>query len=505
MRTPIQYQPRPYILRSNVIFFHDWRYVHEGIARWMTESGENIERYPDELQPETVRWRPSIIPSGIRLRALPSQTSDPFMQVESPWEEHLRHPTVVHEGGLYRLWYSTRKYVCYAESEDGTNWRRPNIGLQEVDDNKANNILFGSKLPPEKDYFNIGNVFVDPSAPSHEKYKAFYQRNIDREVVRAHKERYPSEISPQYQEGADEDLAKTILAVGGAVSPDGIQWKPYTLPLVVHRADTQNIAYYDTVLKKYVGYFRTHVFRRRSIGRAETEDFSHFPLPDTIITPDPSMEPSEVWYAIGRVSYPGASDYHLMFCQKWRVSEDSWYHQLATSPDGVLWGTVPGEGIITRGEGRSWNAGAVAVGAGMVELPDDRVGLPIVGYHVPHKYPRARGLGKFAWASWQKDRIVALEAAEHGEFTTKQVVFQGNTLRLNVRTKHVGDIRVEVLNWDRQPIEGRTFSDCDFISGDYLDRVVTWRGNPDIGREPNEPVAFRVKLSYGQLFSMRFE
>jgi len=35
--------------------------------------------------------------------------------------------------------------------------------------------------------------------------------------------------------------------------------------------------------------------------------------------------------------------------------------------------------------------------------------------------------------------------------------------------------------------------------------VVTWRGNTTIGHHPADNVSFRVKLSYGELFSMRFE
>jgi hypothetical protein len=293
--------------------------------------------------------------------------------------------------------------------------------------------------------------------------------------------------------------------MAGAVSPDGLHWTAYSLPLVVHKSDTQNIAYYDTVLKKYVGYFRTHVFGKRAIGRAETDDFRHFPLPDTIVWPDASLGMSEVWYGNGRTSYPGAPDYHMMFCRKWRLADDRWYVHLATSPDGVLWGFPPENKVLTPGDGRRWDSGAITVGSGMVELPGNRVGAPIVAYEVPHKYTRYKGLGKIGWATWEKGRIVAIEAEERGEFTTQQLDFQGDTLKINVRTKHVGDILVEVLDRNDEPIEGRTFEDCDYVSGDYLDRPVTWRGSPDIGRAPNEPVSFRVKLSYGQLFSMRFE
>ena len=197
----------------------------------------------------------------------------------------------------------------------------------------------------------------------------------------------------------------------------------------------------------------------------------------------------------------------MMFGHKWRITDDLWHHRLATSPDGVLRGVVPGDDVIPCGEGRSWNDGSMAVGTGMVELPRDRVGMPATGFHVPHNHPRWRPLGQFAWVSWQRGRIVALRAAEHGEFTTKEMSFEGNSLRLNVRTKHVGSVQVEAVRRrgkDVSPIEGRTFEDCDPISGDCLDQVVTWRGNPAIGHHPEDSVSFRVKLSYGELFSMRF-
>ena len=47
-RTPIQYEYPPFTLRSNALFFHDWRYVHHGTTRWTTSTGGPIERYSDE-------------------------------------------------------------------------------------------------------------------------------------------------------------------------------------------------------------------------------------------------------------------------------------------------------------------------------------------------------------------------------------------------------------------------------------------------------------------------
>jgi len=85
-----------------------------------------------------------------------------------------------------------------------------------------------------------------------------------------------------------------------------------------------------------------------------------------------------------------------------------------------------------------------------------------------------------------------------------QVIFKGNTLHLNVRTNYAGEARVEVIGSKGKPVKGRTFDDCDPISGDFLDRTVTWRGESYISRNPDEPVSFRVRISSGQLFSMNF-
>ena len=240
-RTPIQYEYPPFTLRSNLLFFHDWRYVHHGITRWTTATGEPIERYSDEPLPDVVEWRGSDIPSGIRLRAIPAQKSDPFLRADSPWEEHLRHATVIRDGGIYRLWYDTKSLGCYAESDDGTTWRKPKLGLREFDGNTANNILWGENLPPEPDYIGAGCVFIDPSAPAQERYKSFHNRHIDADVFEEFRRRYPEDTSPRAQSGIER--GKGTLAQAGATSPDGIHWTPFDLPLVVHGSDTQNVAY----------------------------------------------------------------------------------------------------------------------------------------------------------------------------------------------------------------------------------------------------------------------
>ncbi len=309
-RTPVQYQERPYLLPSNVILFHDWRYIREGVARWKTETGDKLERHTQEMPVEAIRWwgGPDA-PRGIRLRAIPACKSDPVFRAGSPWEG-LGNVTVIRDSGLYRLWYAR----CYAESDDGETWSKPDLGIHDFEGSKANNLVFDS---PSDDgtggHHGAGSVFVDPSAPPGERYKAFFKRFIDRKAFEEYRQERPGAFDPKQLR--EIDRKEVFVCVGGAVSPDGLHWKEFSRPLVVHPSDSHNIAYYDTQLGKYVGYFRTHVFRKRAVGRAETDDFRVFPLPDTVLWPDASVGPSDVWYACGRTSFPGAPECHLMFCR----------------------------------------------------------------------------------------------------------------------------------------------------------------------------------------------
>ncbi|MEW6755786.1 MAG: hypothetical protein AB1505_33135 [Candidatus Latescibacterota bacterium] len=114
-------------------------------------------------------------PRGVCLRIEPARSSPLLLRPERPWEEgaQLGLITVLHEGGRYRLWYGAdpqgdaRGYrVCYAESHDGFSWQRPELGLVEYGGSTRSNILcVGQGL-------HLGAVFVDPSAPPEERYKA---------------------------------------------------------------------------------------------------------------------------------------------------------------------------------------------------------------------------------------------------------------------------------------------------------------------------------------------
>ena len=55
---------------------------------------------------------------------------------------------------------------------------------------------------------------------------------------------------------------------------------------------------------------------------------------------------------------------------------------------------------------------------------------------------------------------------------------------------------------DTDPVPGFSFEDCDRLTGDAEDRVVTWRGNNDIS-VVGESVGIRLRMFGAKLFAYR--
>jgi hypothetical protein len=55
---------------------------------------------------------------------------------------------------------------------------------------------------------------------------------------------------------------------------------------------------------------------------------------------------------------------------------------------------------------------------------------------------------------------------------------------------------------DANPLEGYSFEECDRLTGDEEDQVVTWKGNGDVSRV-GEMVAIRVRMFQAKLFAYR--
>jgi hypothetical protein len=497
----------PYELAGKRLFFQNWYYIRPGDLAWRDEAGKQVG-LEDALPPGTANLTHKDRPFGIRLVAQKAQRIGPLLEPDRPWEEGagVALTTVIKDGGIYRGWFTRcvtsgdppgMKHYCYFESSDGLSWKRPNLGLVEVNGSRANNIIDIPDRPID------GSIFIDPSAPPAERYKLLAHTVFPGEICKAYARRRPKDWDPMVTPKADGGGHGLF----GAVSPDGLHWTKLREPLVLEFTDTQVIAYYDQALRKYVAYTRTWVggsTGRRSIGRSETSDYRNFPLHETILEPGPELLPSDTLYYNGKTTMPGAPDHHLLFPTIWHTAHDSTSVALASSHDGKLWHSLADSPVFSTGPFGAFDGGVLFAHPNLVELPDGRFALPYTGFSVPHKYPRK--LWKFApgYAIWPKGRLVALEARERGEFTTAGIVPRGRTARINALTRRGGSISVEAAELDGKPLPGHSFADARPIVGDHHWTTLSWGGKEDLGHKNNNGIVFRFRLDQAEVYGLEF-
>ena len=534
MRTPVEGQLEP-MRPVGPQCFVDWRFVKAGFVGWYADA-DRVGVW--EPAPENTVGRPEA-PYGVRLQAQPAdETVGPNMARDKPWEYTYHINTVLYDEGLYRAWYECvpedhfrgldvgwpkghGNLMCYAESDDGFNWRKPALGLAPYHGEENTNIVYGRELSPNG--LHGGSVFKDPSAPPAERYKLIYMGSSEESDAAGWRakmaERFGEDLDPMTARNSgqsgrllgatghlDRERRPQVNWMAGAVSPDGLHWTGLAEPLMVHFSDTLNTAYWDASLGRYVGYFRTWRYGRRCVGRAETEDFRFWPsTPDTVLQAPLERHPSDDVYTNAKVIYPGSGNTHLMFPAIYHRLDDSREVYMASSVDGINWQWVPSAGpVVGRGEMGGWNGGDISTSQGLVPLSGGRIAVPVVGYVHAHKFPRgSEPFGAPGWATWREGRLAALEADELGEFATIEMVIEGSQLSLNLKCREAGSVLVELRDAGGQPLAGYTFADADPICDDSVDRRVTWRGEANIGRLSGQPISLAFRMSKTQLFAFQ--
>ncbi|NLX04900.1 MAG: hypothetical protein GXY33_07135 [Phycisphaerae bacterium] len=509
----------PYRLAGTRMAFASWYYVRPAGFGWYDEQGRNVAVGGDQ-GPDGARFGRTDDPVGVRLAVRPASKTGELLSPERPWEAGgVDIGTVMRDGSLYRAWGTTgwgdlkeggENYFVYFESDDAVHWRRPDCGLVEVAGDKRNNVLgrFG------------GSVFVDPSCPPAERYKWISEAHFPKEVYEAYVRRRPEAVDPRSHR-VDADL---YIGVRGAVSPDGVRWSVIDQPLVMRHSDTQNICYYDPVLGKYVAYMREFAagpraesgtrdltpqrwlsVGRRAIARAETDDFRHFPLGETLLEPAPWMSFSETLYTNCRTTIPRAPEVPVMFPTVWDQATDSTWVAMATGHDGRAWQFIPHARMFETGSFGGFDGGSVFAHPELLEMPNGDFALPYSGYDVPHKYPRRRARRGFGYAVWPRGRLIGIEASERGAFSTVGVIASGGRIRINAETRRAGCVLVEAAGLDGKAIGGREFENCVPLFGDCFGSPVRWKGHDDLGVAAGEPVILRFRMEAGSVYCVDFE
>lgn len=481
-----------------------WDFIHVGAVAW------NDARQPLSCD----------VPRGIELRVEPARKTGPVFQIDRPWERgNLSWAQVMHDDGRYRMWYGVsnpqpdgRSLLCYAESDDGLAWRKPELGIIEVDGSTSNNVVLSGAGSVES------CIVSSPREPRDKRYrcmtfKAWWEGEPGEELDNdeGHRRLDAKNAAKEGEHVLPVSLHGKMM---GLDSPDGLHWTPIAKPVLDEWHDTHNICVYDEAAGVYRAYLRGFYGGRRAVSYSETKDFETWPPSRVIHHHLVGDGPDESIYSNGYTRYPGRPDVHVMFPSIYHQSSDTTYGQLAVSMDGINWSRFTQQAIIPHGQAGDDDEAAVYpepellhfAGEGKFRL------LCFCGnkYHNEWYNPhlaRSDERNSYLWAEWPADRLAGIAAAGDGEFTIKMQTC-GDRMVANFRTEREGWVRFELVDrlvWPPQQcpgIEGFCFDNTAPMTGDQTHAAVCWNQSPDLSALDGRPVGIRVQLHKATLYSV---
>ena len=410
---------------------------------------------------------------------------------DAPWEGNICfYHTVFRDDDRFRMYYRGAHYdaqtektahqvVCYAESQDGILWTRPDLGLVEFEGSRKNNIIWDGLGSHNFAPFKDANPECRPEA----QYKA---------------------------------LASGEGGLYPFGSPDGVRWSLLRDEPVITRGafDSQNLAFWDALRGRYVDFhrgFNEEAGKRvRDIMTCTSDDFIHWTEPVWL---QYMGAPVEHLYTNQVTAYPRAPHIFMGFPKRFVPARQVLEHRYSgvsdgvfmTSRDGLLFRRW-GEALIRPGlQYERWGNRNNMIACGILETASDVPGTPhelsiysIEGYYQGESCRMRRFTVRL-------DGFVSAQAPlTGGEVVTKPLIFEGEELILNFSTSAAGSVRVEVQSPEGEPIEGFALADAPEIYGDEIERVVTWEGAGDLGKLVGRPVRLRFVLHDADLYAFRF-
>lgn len=373
-------------------------------------------------------------------------SGNPLFGEDKPWEMRFDnlYANVIYddEAHLYKCWYSPfvvdnssrglsrrqrheREYraprnremaICYATSEDGIAWYKPELGIVEYERNSANNILWRGNEGTRA--LRAGphgaGIFKDLRDPDPtRRYKAL--------------------------------LKSEILSV--AFSADGIHWNPpIACPEANSAGDTHNNAFWAPTLDEYVGMTRqwSKSFRRQ-VASTSSVDFLHWEETQVVLE---GSDRTHQTYAMPVFFHGGV---YIGLVAIHDQDKDRVWTELAWSPDTRAWQRVlPGTPLIPNGEGEGdYDWGCVYAAACPVFL-DDEIRLYYGGSDGLHTSWRN---GFFCLATLRSDGFAGYRASNEGTpatITTTPVFDGRGPLRVSADIANGGEVVVRVLGDERQ-------------------------------------------------------
>jgi hypothetical protein len=431
---------------------------------------------------------------GVSLKLHRPVDRGPVLYFDKPWEGQFSgYCTVIRDQDLFRAYYrglpvsgqdgSQHEVTCYAESDDGINWRKPSLQLHEIEGDDNNNVILYNAAPVTHNF----SPFLDTRAdvPADERYKAL------------------------------GGTAKSGLIAYR--SSDGIQWEKMQTQAVITdgKFDSQNVSFWSEAEKKYVAYFRVWTGEGysgyRSIGRATSDDFLHWSETRPMSFGE---TPMQHLYTNQTHPYFRAPQIYLAIAARFMpnrqvVDEESaaelgvdpkYYKDCSdaifmTSRGGTRYDRTFMESLIRPGIGlENWVSRTNYPALNVLQTGPAEMSVYVnQDYAQPTAHLRRYSLRLDGFAS-------ASAAYEGGELLTKAFTFRGRKLFLNFATSAAGSVKVHLLDAE----EGSILASSVEIIGNEIEKEVRWMRSGSIEHLAGKAVRIKFVLQDADLYAFRF-
>ena len=456
--------------------------------------------------------------------------ANPVLKPDRPWEGWLTYVygDVMYdrEEQIFKMWYlagNKTEYfdhntlTCYATSQDGIHWDKPDVGTIPSKNGKPHNAVGRFKLPSiHKD--------VDETDPAR---------------------RYKMICFSWYADAATSTKAPSYRTM---VSPDGLNWTRESKKPIAPNADVIT-GFWDPRRRIYVAFpkigrlWRGH--GRRLFSTITSKDFVNWTEPVSswetdlrddvgslsrlervrpiLDRPDDEKLIHTDFYGIGIYLAESCTiGFPWMFTvnnkDRFGTNQDGPQEvQLAVSRDLVHWERPFRTPVIAIGDDLAeWDCSYQTTAAKAIRVGDE-IRLYYGGANYTHGTPAlivpeldgkptARGSrygSAIGLVTWPLDRFVSVDASvEGGTLTTVPFRFSGDRLVINAATKSKGHVAIELCD-----AAGRRLPDFKRshpFSGDALRHTVSFGSNADVSALAGQIVSLKFHLKSASLYSFAF-
>lgn len=457
-----------------------------GQSKDIVELGDRREIFVDQFLIDTL--------IGVDLLMHAPTDEGPVLQFDKPWEGAFSgYCTIIKDGDLFRAYYRGKpnakrdggddEVTCYAESTNGVDWKKPNLGMYTINGSSDNNI-----------------VYTDSATATH-NFSPFLDTNPN--------------VNPLERYKALGGTKSTGLI--GFVSADGLHWiKIKNTPVFTQGYfDSQNVAFWSSSEGKYVCYFRTFSNGFRTVSRTTSNDFINWVDPVQMTFGNTALEHL---YTQQTSPYFRAPHIYLAigarFMPNRQVVSDEQAAVLNVNPkyykdcsDAFIMSTRGGAGydrtfmesFIRPGIGlKNWVSRSNYPALNVVQTGPTEMSVYV---NEDYAQPSAH-LNRYSMRLDGFSSIVA--PFRGGELLTNVFTLTGGSLEINYATSAAGEIVIEIQDADGKTIPGFGLVDSQVIIGNEIKRTVQWNGSEDLSSIAMKPVRLRIQMKDANLYSLKF-